>query len=58
VTLVVALAGLIVLSLGSTPWVLAVWVITWLAAAAVTLAGSDGDQGTPVDVREGFRFNV
>ena len=32
-------AGLIVMSLGSTPWVLAVGVIIWLAAAAVTLAG-------------------
>ena len=37
--LVVAVAGLIVLSSGSTPWVLAVGVIIWLAAAAVTLAG-------------------
>jgi len=37
--LAVAVAGLIVLSLGSTPWVLAVGVIIWLASAAVTLAG-------------------
>jgi hypothetical protein len=37
--LAVAIAGLIVMSLGSTPWVLAVGVIVWLAAAAVTLAG-------------------
>jgi hypothetical protein len=34
-----AIAGLIVRSSGSTPWVLAIGVITWLAAAAVTVAG-------------------
>jgi hypothetical protein len=39
VGLAVAIAGLIVMSLGSTRWVLAVGVITWLLAAAVTLAG-------------------
>jgi hypothetical protein len=39
VGLAVAIAGLIVMSLGSTRWVLAVGVIIWLAAAAVTLAG-------------------
>jgi hypothetical protein len=39
VGLAVAIAGLIVMSLGSTPWVLTVGVICWLAAAAVTLAG-------------------
>jgi hypothetical protein len=41
VGLAVAIAGLIVMSLGSTPWVLAVEVIIWLAAAAaaVTLSG-------------------
>ena len=37
--LAVAIAGLIVMSLGSTPLVLAVGVIVWIAAAAVTLAG-------------------
>ena len=35
----IALAGIIVMSLGSTPWVLAVGVFIWLAAEAVTLAG-------------------
>jgi hypothetical protein len=35
--LAVAIAGIIVLS--STPWVLAVGVIIWLACASVTLAG-------------------
>ena len=39
VGLVVAVAGIVVMSLGSTPWVLAVGVIIWLAAAAVPLAG-------------------
>jgi hypothetical protein len=39
VGLSVAVTGLIVMSLGSTRWVLAVGVIIWLAAAAVTLAG-------------------
>jgi hypothetical protein len=39
VGLAVAIAGLIVMSLGSTPRVLAVGVFIWLAAAAVTLAG-------------------
>ena len=35
VGLAVALLGLIVLSLGSTPWILAVGVIIWLAAAVI-----------------------
>ena len=39
VGLAVGVAGLVVMSLGSTPWVLAVGVIIWLAAAVVTLAG-------------------
>jgi hypothetical protein len=37
--LAVALVGIIVMSSGSTPWVLAAGVIIWLAAAAVTLTG-------------------
>lgn len=37
--LAIALTGLIVMLLGSTTWVLAVGVIIWLAAAAVTLTG-------------------
>jgi hypothetical protein len=37
--LVVAIAGFIVMSGGSTPWVLAVGVIIWLTAAPVTLVG-------------------
>ena len=39
VGLAVAIAGLIVMSSGSTPWVLAVGVIIWLSAATVTLTG-------------------
>ena len=39
VGLAIAIAGLIVMSLGSTPWVLAVGVFIWLAGGAVTLAG-------------------
>jgi hypothetical protein len=39
VGLVVALAGLIALSMGATPWVLAMGVITWLAAATTTMTG-------------------
>jgi hypothetical protein len=39
VGLAVAVAGLILMSLGSTSWVLAVGVIIWLVSAAVTLAG-------------------
>jgi hypothetical protein len=37
--LAVAIAGLVVTLSGSTPWILAVGVIIWLAAAAVTLTG-------------------
>jgi hypothetical protein len=39
VGLAVGIAGLIVMSSGSTSWVLGVGLITWVAAAAVTLAG-------------------
>jgi hypothetical protein len=35
----VVIVGLIVMLSGSTPWVLAVGEISWLAAAAVTLVG-------------------
>lgn len=35
----VGIAGLIVMLVGSTPWVLGVGVIIWFAAAAVTLMG-------------------
>jgi hypothetical protein len=39
VGLAVAFVGLIVMSVGSTPWLLAVGVIVWLAAAVVLAAG-------------------
>jgi hypothetical protein len=39
VGLAVTLAGLIAMSLGSTPWFLAIGVIVWLASAAVLAAG-------------------
>jgi hypothetical protein len=35
----VAIPGLILLLSGSTPWVLGIGVVIWLAAAAVTLTG-------------------
>src|SRR5665213_3192627 len=37
--LAVTFAGLIVMSLGSTPWFLAIGVIVWLAAAVILAAG-------------------
>ena len=37
--LAVAIAGLIVMLAGSTPWVLAVGVIIWLGTVPVTLTG-------------------
>jgi hypothetical protein len=37
--LVVAIAGLVLMLSGSTPWVLAAGLIVWIAAAGVTLAG-------------------
>jgi len=39
VALAMALVGIIVMWSGATPWLLAVGVIAWLAAAAVTLTG-------------------
>jgi hypothetical protein len=39
VGLAVGIAGLIAMSSGSTRWILAVGVMVWLAAAAVTLTG-------------------
>ncbi len=39
VGLAIAVAGLIVMSSGSTPWILAVGVALWIATAAVTLTG-------------------
>jgi hypothetical protein len=55
VGLAVAIAGLIVMSLGSTPWVLAVGEIMWLAAAAVTLAGFFRSRHELPEPRPGYR---
>jgi hypothetical protein len=54
VGLAVAIAGLIVMSLGSTPWVLAVGMIIWLAAAAVTLTGVFWSRGELPEPRPGY----
>ncbi len=52
--LVVIVAGLIAISSGATPWVLAAGVIFWLAAAAVTVTGFvRGRQELP-EPRPGF----
>ncbi len=37
--LAVAIAGLVALAFGSTPWVLACGVVIWLATVPVTLTG-------------------
>ncbi|HLN41507.1 MAG TPA: hypothetical protein VK215_03580 [Acidimicrobiales bacterium] len=54
VGLAVAIAGLIVMSLGSTPWVLAVGVFIWLAAEAVTLAGFFSSRHELPEPRPGY----
>jgi len=54
VGLAVAIAGLIVMSLGSTSWVLAVGVIIWLAAAAVTLTGFFWSRHELPETRPGY----
>ena len=54
VGLAVAIAGLIVMWLGFTPWVLAVGEIIWLAAAVVTLAGFFGSRHELPETRPGF----
>ena len=54
VGLAVAVAGLIVISLGSTPWVLAVGMVIWLAAAAVTLTGFIWSRQDLLEPRPGY----
>jgi hypothetical protein len=54
VGLAVAIAGLVVIWLGSTPWVLAVGEIMWLAAAPVTLAGFLWSRHELAEIRPGF----
>jgi hypothetical protein len=52
--LTVALAGLVVMWSGSTRWVLAVGVILWLAAAAVTGTGFVWARSELPEPRPGF----
>jgi uncharacterized membrane protein len=54
VGLAIAIAGLIAMALGSTRWVLAVGVIIWLAAAAVTLTGFLWSRHELPEKRPGF----
>jgi len=54
VGLAVAIVGLIVMALGSTPWVLAVGVIVWLATAAVTVAGFSRSRRALPEPRPGY----
>jgi len=54
VGLAVAIAGLIVMSSGSTPWVLAAGAFIWLAAATVTLAGFFWSRHELLEPRPGY----
>lgn len=50
----VAIVGLIVMSFGTTPWVLAVGVIIWLAAAVVMVTGFLQSRHEIPEPRPGF----
>jgi hypothetical protein len=52
--LAVAIAGIIAMAFGSTPWILAVGMFTWLSAAAVTLAGFIWSRHELSETRPGF----
>jgi hypothetical protein len=52
--LAVAIVGVIMLSARSTPWALAVGVVIWLAAAAVTLTGVFRARGELPEPRPGW----
>jgi hypothetical protein len=52
--LAVAVVGIVVLSSGSTPWVLAIGVILWIVAAAVTLTGVFGARRELPEPRPGL----
>lgn len=54
VGLAVAIAGLIVMLSGSTPWVLAVGAFMWFASAAVTFAGFFWSRHELPEPRPGF----
>jgi hypothetical protein len=52
--LVFAIAGLIMMLSGSAPWILAIGVISWLAAVAVTLTGFFRARNELPEPRPGF----
>jgi hypothetical protein len=52
--LAVGITGLIMMSSGSTPWVLAVGMIIWLAAAAFTVAGVFRSRHELLEPRPGY----
>jgi hypothetical protein len=52
--LAVAIVGVIVLTTGSTPWVLAVGVVIWLVCAAVTVTGVFSAQHELAEPRPGL----
>ena len=54
VGLATAIAGLIAMSLGSTPWVLAFGVIIWLASAVTMVAGFLRSRHELPEPRPGF----
>jgi hypothetical protein len=52
--LALTVVGIVVMSSGSTPWVLALGVIVWLIAAAVTLTGVFRARSELAEPRPGF----
>jgi len=54
VALAVTIVGVIVMASGSTPWVLAIGVVIWVAAAAVTLTGVFRARSELPEPRPGF----
>lgn len=54
VGLAVAIAGIIVLSSGSSPWLLAAGVFVWLVAAVVTVTGVFRAHGELPEPRPGL----
>lgn len=54
VALAVTVVGVIVLSSGSTPWILVIGIVGWLVAAAVTLTGVFEARSELPEPRPGF----
>jgi hypothetical protein len=54
VALAVTVVGVIVLSSGSTPWILVIGIVGWLIAAAVTLTGVFKARSELPEPRPGF----